>query len=55
MEKLNPLENLKQRRGAKSAPRLGIHATAKALASLTKVGKKKQLGKLVISAHLWRR
>jgi hypothetical protein len=54
MQKLNPLENLKQYRVAKSATRLGSHATAKALASLTKVGKK-QLEELVISAHLWRR
>jgi len=40
MQKLNPLENLKQRRGAKSAPRLGSHATAKALASVVKAGER---------------
>jgi len=55
MEKLNPIENLKQQiREDKMSSRLGSHATAKALASLTKVGKK-QLEELVISAHLWRR
>jgi len=42
MQKLNPLENLKQYRVVKLSTRLGSAATAKALASVVKVFKKKQ-------------